>query len=81
MEQDMTNDLGTRVLNAARLAVAMHLAGNARLHYADATARGAEAGRKVVIGGTGPHFVTDDNSTIASTTADRAARGTSSRAA
>lgn len=55
MEQTTTtanwNDLGTRVLNAARLAVAMHLA---------ASVRSEAAHRPIVIGGAGPRFVTDD---------------------
>jgi hypothetical protein len=79
-QQSSSNDLGTRVLNAARLAVAMHLAHNAQLRNDGATVTHAAAGRKVLIGGTGPHFVTDDTPTIAAT-ADRAARDNSSRAA
>ena len=45
------DSLGTRVLNAARLTVAMHL--NQR------SSTNAVC-RQVVIGGAGPHFVTDD---------------------
>jgi hypothetical protein len=64
------DELGTRILNAARLAVAMHLNGAVR---PDATRR------QVVIGGAGPHFVTDDVPT--NDPVSRAARDPQSRAA
>jgi len=63
------DDLGTRILNAARLAVAMHL---------QSAIQPDAARRQVVIGGTGPHFVTDD---MPNETVNRAARETTSRAA
>jgi hypothetical protein len=45
------HDLGARVMNAARLAVAMHLHASVQ----------PDAGhRQIVIGGAGPRFVTDD---------------------
>lgn len=63
------DDLGTRILNAARLAVAMHLNG---ANQNDA------ARRQVGIGGAGAHFVTDD---MPNDPVNRAAREPSSRAA
>jgi hypothetical protein len=53
MDQAMA-DLGTRVLNAARLAVAMHM------NQASST---NAVGRQVMIGGAGPRYVTDDKPT------------------
>ncbi|HEV7299661.1 MAG TPA: hypothetical protein VGN72_09875 [Tepidisphaeraceae bacterium] len=61
MEQVM-NDLGARVLNAARLAVAMHLS---------QSTPNENAHRQVVIGGAGPRFVTDG---MPGAPVDRAAR-------
>ena len=52
---DVSQDLGSRIVQAARLAVAMHLAGS--LSSVDST-----GGRTHAIGGAGPRGLTDEQS-------------------
>ena len=57
-----TPTLGQRIVEAARLAVAMHLAGRAEPSAADALIRRDDARQQVVIGGADQALVMEDPS-------------------
>jgi hypothetical protein len=69
---DVSQDLGSRIVQAARLAVAMHLAQS--LSSVDSPGDG----RTHAIGGAGPRGLTDEHSSRRRTTGERPRRSTPS---
>jgi hypothetical protein len=75
MAADVSQDLGSRIVQAARLAVAMHLAQS--LSSVDST--GTNNGRTHAIGGAGPRGLTDEQSpSVGRMTGERPRRSTPS---